>query len=51
MSWFNRKPRLKEPVKVARYRRGPSSMRVLEEAKKSRPSEQPVEVKDPNTTK
>ena len=51
MSWFNRKAKLKKPVKVSRYRSGPSSTRLLEEAKKSRPSGQPAEVKDPKTTK
>ena len=51
MSWFNRKPRLKDPIKAVHHRRGPASMKVLEDAKKSRLSEQPKEVKDPKTTK
>jgi hypothetical protein len=51
MSWFNRKAKLKKPVKVTRYRSGPSPSRVLEEANNSHPSEQLKEVKDPKTIK
>jgi|LauGreDrversion4_2_1035121.scaffolds.fasta_scaffold491234_3 hypothetical protein len=51
MSWFNRKSRLKKPVKVSRYRSGPVSTGVLEEANNSRPSEQLKEVKDSKTSK
>jgi len=38
MSWFNRKPRLKEPPKhIPHHRRSPVSEKMLEKAKLSGP--------------
>jgi hypothetical protein len=51
MSWFNRRPKIKEPVRIVHRRRGPATEKILEEAKKLGPSKNSQGNKDPNTTK
>ena len=51
MSWFNRKPRIKEPVKLPRHRRGPATEKILEESKKLGSSKYNEDNKEPKSTK
>jgi hypothetical protein len=51
MSWYNRRPRIKEPPKVAHHRRGPISDKILEESKKLSPSKYNEDNKEPKSTK
>ena len=37
MSWFNRRPRVKEPLKSVPHRSSPIAEKLLKEAKKTRP--------------
>jgi hypothetical protein len=51
MSWYNRRPRIKESVKIPHHRRGPLSDKILEEAKKAGPSKHNEDNKEPKSTK
>lgn len=51
MSWFNRRPRIKEPVRPAHHRRGPATEKILEEAKKLGPTKYNEDNKEPKSTK
>lgn len=47
MSWFKRKPRIKEPAKhLPHHRTSPASEKMAEEAKKLGPSKKSSEKKD-----
>jgi hypothetical protein len=46
MSWFNRKPRVKEPIKATTpHRTSPVSEKILEEAKKIGPKQKIPKIK------
>lgn len=47
MSWFKRKPRIKEPIKhTPPHRSSPASKKMLDEAKKTGPDRDPPKKKD-----
>ena len=49
MSWFKRKPRIKEPIKLATHHRtSPITEKMLEEAKKLGPKNKQVKNKSIN---
>lgn len=52
MSWYNRKPRLKEPPKhLPHHWTSPIAYKMMEEAKKTGPSKTTDDKTDPKSTK